>query len=185
MAAKRKSQGGREDDDDSSILPHKRHENTTSQDATTYCSTESSYGVQWYEQRGQWIALYDWNSGHYYYQNISDHRTQWEQPADWGSIHPLYIPVNQYSAGFWNESVNREVDTSKDVHEDENYKISVGNLEAKVQLFLSRPARRQIDPEEKKKLHWIPEGATEYNIWYDRWVGEHWRADKDHGQLCS
>ena len=73
----------------------------------------------------------------------------------------------------------------KDVHEEENYKISAGDLETKVQLLLSRPARRQIDPEEKKKLHWIPEGATEYNIWYDRWVGEHWRADKDHGQLCQ
>ena len=183
MAAKRKAED-RDDDENSSTMQNKRLESTTTHETTTDYSTGYWYGSQWYEQRGQWIALYDWNSGHYYYQNVSDYRTQWEKPANWDSIHPLYIPANQYNYhGFGNESVNRN-DTVSGASEEENCKSSNSAtvVEAKVELFLSRPARRQIDPEEKKKLHWIPEGATEYNIWYDRWVGEHWRADKDHGQ---
>ena len=184
MAAKRKAEQGNEDENLSTLQP-KRRETTTPNEITTNYSTDSSHGSQWYEQRGQWIALYDWDSGHYYYQNVSDYRTQWEQPAEWDSIHPLYIPANQYNYhGFWNESVNGNVTASDacEPREEEHYKFSAADLETKVERLLRRPARRQIDPEERKKLHWIPEGATEYNIWYDRWVGEHWRAGKDNGQ---
>ena len=181
MAAKRKAEDG-DDDKSSPPLQNKRHETTTLHEISSNCSTDSSYVSQWYEQRGPWIALFDWNSGHYYYQNLSDYRTQWEKPAEWDSIQPLYIPATQYNHyGFWNESVNGD-GTGSDANEQENCKLSTSDLEAKVERLLTRPARRQIDPEERKKLHWIPEGATEYNIWYDRWVGEHWRSDKDHGQ---
>lgn len=181
MAAKRKAEDG-DDDKSSQPLQNKRHETTTPHEISSNYSTDSSYVSQWYEQRGPWIALFDWNSGHYYYQNLSDYRTQWEKPAEWDSIHPLYIPATQYNHyGFWNESVNGD-GTGSDANEQENCKLSADDLEAKVERLVTRPARRQIDPEERKKLHWIPEGATEYNIWYDRWVGEHWRSDKGHGQ---
>ncbi len=180
MAAKRKVEDKDDSDENSSNLQHKKHETTNPHGTTTNYSTEYSYGSQWYEQRGPWIALYDWNSGLYYYQNVSDYRTQWEKPAEWDSIHPLYIPANQYSYhGFYNEPANAN---NSDVDHNENFKQTCADVEAKVERLLTRPARRQIDPEEREKLHWIPEGATEYNIWYDRWVGEHWRADKDHGQ---
>ena len=183
MAAKRKAEE-LDDDEISSTLQHKREETTTPHENTNSYIPGSSHSSQWYEQRGQWIALYDWNSGHYYYQNLSDYRTQWEKPPEWDSIHPLYIPANQYTYhGSWNEAVYGN-STVSDAHQEENYKLSAADLETKVALLLGRPARRQIDPEERKKLHWIPEGATEYNIWYDRWVGEHWRSDKDHGQCC-
>lgn len=180
MAAKRKVEETDDRDENSSNLQHKKHETSTSHEVTTNYTTEYAYGSQWYEQRGQWMALYDWNSGLYYYQNVSDYRTQWEKPAEWDSIHPLYIPANQYCYhGFYNEPVNA---SSSDANQEENFKQSGAEVEARVERLLRRPARRQIDPEEREKLHWIPEGATEYNIWYDRWVGEHWRADKDHGQ---
>lgn len=88
----------------------------------------------------------------------------------------MFIPANQFYRGSHNESVN-----TSDVNVEENFKQSAADVEAKVKRLLTRPARRQIDPEEKEKLHWIPEGTTEYNIWYDRWVGEHWWENKDHG----
>lgn len=179
MAAKRKAKDTNDSDGNLVTLQNKRHETTTAHEITTNYGTESSHGSQWYEQRGPWIALFDWNSGLYYYQNVSDYRTQWEKPADWDSIHPLFIPANQYCYdGFDNQSVNG---ATSDAHQNENSKQSGADVEAKVERLLTRPARRQIDPEERKKLHWIPEGATEYNIWYDRWVGEHWGTDKDHG----
>ncbi|XP_074616281.1 pre-mRNA-splicing factor cwc2-like isoform X1 [Acropora palmata] len=181
MAAKRKAEDN-DNENTSSTLPQKRHETTIEHDISTSYSTNSSFASQWYEQRGQWIALYDWNSGHYYYQNLGDYRTQWEKPPEWDSIHPLYIPISNYiSEGFFKESANGYDIGSTVNNEEENYKLSASDIEAKVETFLRRPARRQMDLEESKKMHWIPEGATEYNIWYDRWVGEHWRSDKDHG----
>lgn len=180
MAAKRKVEDEDDSDRNSSNIQHKRHETNTTHEVTTNYSTQAGYSSQWYEQRGPWIALYDWNSGLYYYQNVSDYRTQWEKPIGWDSIHPLFIPANQFYRGSHNESVN-----TSDVNVEENFKQSAADVEAKVKRLLTRPARRQIDPEEKEKLHWIPEGTTEYNIWYDRWVGEHWWENKDHGQSCE
>ena len=181
MAAKRKAEDN-DNENTSPTLPQKRHETTIEHDISTSYSTNSSFASQWYEQRGQWIALYDWNSGHYYYQNLGDYTTQWEKPPEWDSIHPLYIPISNYNyEGFFKGSANGDDIESTVNNEEENYKLSASDIEAKVETFLRRPARRQMDPEESKKMHWIPEGATEYNIWYDRWVGEHWRSDKDHG----
>ncbi len=47
--------------------------------------------------------------------------------------------------------------------------------------MMKRPARRQMKPQDKSRTHWRPEGAHEYNIWYHKWVGEHWKGDKDQG----
>lgn len=180
MAAKRKVEDTNDSETNSSNIQHKRHETTTTHEITTNYSTQTDYGTQWYEQRGPWIALYDWSSGHNYYQNVSDYQTQWEKPAEWDSTHPLFIPANRFYHEYYNESVN-----SSNVNQEENFKQSAADVEAKVKRLVTRPARRQIDPEEKEKLHWIPEGVTEYNIWYDRWVGEHWWENKDHGQSCD
>ena len=180
MAAKRKIEDTNDSDGNSSNIQHKRHETTTTHEITTNYSTQTDYGPQWYEQRGPWIALYDWSSGLNYYQNVSDYQTQWEKPAEWDSIHPLFIPANRFNHGYYYESVN-----ASNVNQEENFKQSAADVEAKVKRLVTRPARRQVDPEEKEKLHWIPEGVTEYNIWYDRWVGEHWWENKDHGQSCD
>lgn len=44
--------------------------------------------------------------------------------------------------------------------------------------YSQRPARQQIAIGESKALQ-PAEGCNEYNIWYDKWVGEHWSADKE------
>lgn len=41
---------------------------------------------------------------------------------------------------------------------------------------MDRAARLQAGPDDPAhKKHWVPEGAAEYNIWYDRWIGDHWK----------
>ena len=169
MAAKRKVE---ENNENFAEFQTKRRENNTQQQPTTSGVTDY---YQWYEQRGPWICLFDWTSGHYYYQNLNSYQTQWEKPAEWDSIHPMYAPLGQYHYNDPGESTESSLDKGK------RYKQSWNDINSKIKSFLERPARRQIDPEEREKLHWIPEGATEYNIWYDRWVGEHWREGRDHG----
>ena len=39
-------------------------------------------------------------------------------------------------------------------------------------LYLSRPARKQKEFIDPKNYHL--EGANEYNIWYGRFLGDHW-----------
>ena len=129
------------------------------------------YNASYCERRGDWISLYDWNTGYYYFQNATSSQTQWEKPPEWDSV------WSNYTSG--SETSNCSLVGEK---EEKSYKQTAGDIEQKVNLFSKRPARRQIDPEEKKKLNWIPEGATEYNIWYDRWVGEHWKGDRDFGE---
>ena len=53
--------------------------------------------------------------------------------------------------------------------------------EAEVEKMMKRPARRQAKAQDKSKVHWRPEGAFEYNIWYHKWVGEHWKGDRERG----
>jgi hypothetical protein len=42
--------------------------------------------------------------------------------------------------------------------------------------FMNRPARKQIEqmPTKNSRL----EGAYEYNIWYDKYIGDHWENDR-------
>lgn len=134
--------------------------------------TESVLSVSYYEQRGHWVAMYDWNSGFYYYENITNSQTQWTKPEEWDSLYPNYAPYSQHLSG----------STMKEQKSASTCEGTSLDIEAKVNLFSKRPARRQIDPDESKKVNWMPEGATEYNIWYDRWVGEHWRGERDFGK---
>lgn len=55
--------------------------------------------------------------------------------------------------------------------------------EAEVEKMMKRPARRQAKAQDKSKVHWRPEGAFEYNIWYHKWVGEHWKGDRERGTV--
>lgn len=42
--------------------------------------------------------------------------------------------------------------------------------------YLSRPARKQLDQMPTKNSHL--EGAYEYNIWYDKHIGDHWSNER-------
>ena len=50
-------------------------------------------------------------------------------------------------------------------------------------IYLSRPARvqSQISLKDKGRL----EGANEYNIWYDKYTGDHWDLGAGKGEQCS
>lgn len=117
------------------------------------------------EERGCWRKLYDYQSGHWYYQNLWTNTTQWGEPDGWQTW-----PVNGQ-------------DESKDVQREDvkSLRRSSEEIEKKNTEYIKRAARRQVDPEDAKKIHWRPEGANEYNIWYDRWIGDHWKGTKHDG----
>ncbi|EDO36726.1 predicted protein [Nematostella vectensis] len=142
---------------------------------------------QFCEQRGNWVAYYHWVSGYYFYTNVKTQVTQWEVPAYWNNLPPVYNPwSHSYPVSTPSEptpdsassTVGENNQTDQDEDEETNsFKITAEEIAKNLEKYKKRPAKRQADPDEKKKVHWIPEGATEYNIWYDRWVGEHWHKD--------
>ena len=144
--------------------------------------SQEYYFAQYYEQRGDWAAFFDWNTSCYFYQNTTDFTVQWEQPDEWTSLPPKYLPISDLGS-----SVN-PINSFETGSQTINYvtegclRRNARDIEAKNSEYLQRPSKRQTDPEESKKVHWIPEGATEYNIWYDRWVGEQWRRERDSGR---
>lgn len=138
--------------------------------------SQSSFYDTWYqtsgtyEERSCWRKLYDYNSGYWYYQNLLNNTTQWEKPDGWD-----LWPING-------------AQTPNDEDKDSKSCLSIfrktsEELEQKNQEYVKRKARRQVNPEEAKNLHWRPEGANEYNIWYDKWIGDHWKGMKDDGMI--
>ena len=126
-----------------------------------------------YEERGCWRKLYDYQTGHWYYQNLWTNTTQWMAPVGWETW-PLNINHRQ-------ESMTTDSETTGLL----KFRKTSEELERKNAEYMKRPAKRQMEPEEAKKLHWRPEGANEYNIWYDRWIGDHWKGTRDDGTVGS
>lgn len=125
-----------------------------------------------FEERSCWRELYDYQSGYWYYQNLLTNTTQWEKPEGWDSW-----PTN-----------GEETQTNDDGSHGSGLSIfrqTSNEIEIKNTEYGKREARRQIDPDEAKKIHWRPEGANEYNIWYDKWIGDHWKGTKDEGRLLG
>jgi hypothetical protein len=44
--------------------------------------------------------------------------------------------------------------------------------------FSKRPARKQVEQADAKRLQ-APEGCNDYNIWFDRWMGEQWQQKNE------
>lgn len=124
---------------------------------------------QAYEERGCWRKLYDYQTGHWYYQNLWTNTTQWMAPVGWETW-----PLNNQQESTTIDSETTSLSKFRKTSEE---------YESKNAEYMKRPARRQVEPEEAKKLHWRPEGANEYNIWYDRWIGDHWKGTRDDGIL--
>jgi hypothetical protein len=101
-----------------------------------------------------WREALDPASGKIYYYNTQTDATQWERPAEMGAA--------PHSTGWFGRG---RVGTN----EGDRYEA----LNAK---FLTRPARKQLDamPTANSQL----EGAYEYNIWYDKYVGDHWNDSR-------
>jgi hypothetical protein len=123
-----------------------------------------------FEERSCWRKLYDYQSGYWYYQNLLTNTTQWEQPEGWDSW-----PIN-------GEVIETQANDN-DNSEHSFFRQTSDEIESKNKEYLKRKARQQIDPDQAKKIHWRPEGANEYNIWYDKWIGDHWKGTKDEGRI--
>ncbi|RLN91819.1 hypothetical protein BBJ28_00005514 [Nothophytophthora sp. Chile5] len=97
-----------------------------------------------------WREALDPASSKIYYYNMQTNQTQWERPAEMGAAPHATGWFGRGKAGA--DEVNR--------------------YEAQNATFLARPARKQLDemPNANSRL----EGAYEYNIWYDKYVGDHW-----------
>ena len=136
----------------------------TGQTLNAGCQGQSSY-----EERSCWRKLYDYQSGYWYYQNLLTNATQWEKPEGWDSW-----PLNKDAI----QSSKNSDDSGRSMFRQTSEEIESKNSE-----YLKRKARRQIEPDDAKKVHWRPEGANEYNIWYDKWIGDHWKGMKDEGKV--
>lgn len=143
--------------------------NNYSYDQSQYWDYYKQYYSQYYQQRGDWMAIYDQNTHKYYYYNASTKLTQWEKPTEWDTLPPS-DPGNIPTSSPDNTTTSSETVTGPK-------KRSLAEL---VSIWLKRPARKQV--EEQQKVHWRPEGAQEYNIWYDRWVGELWKGERHGGE---
>lgn len=132
----------------------------------------ANQGQNSFEERSCWRKLYDYQSGYWYYQNLLTNITQWEKPEEWDSW-----PVN---ADMIVEKESNGEDTKLSMFRRTSEELERNNAE-----YITRKARCQINPDEAKKIHWIPEGANEYNIWYDKWIGDHWKGTKTEGILIK
>ncbi|CCI46760.1 unnamed protein product [Albugo candida] len=102
----------------------------------------------------KWREALDVATNKIYYYNIDTNKTQWERPAEMGAAPHSTGWFGRGKAG--TENANKYAELNK--------------------KYLSRPARKQINelPTKNSQL----EGALEYNIWYDKYIGDHWANDR-------
>ncbi|KAF0737510.1 hypothetical protein Ae201684P_006130 [Aphanomyces euteiches] len=105
-------------------------------------------------EENKWREALDPSTNKIYYYHIETQATQWERPKEMGAA--------PHSTGWFGRGQAGNTNASK--YEDLNAK------------YLTRPARKQIDvmPNRNTRL----EGANEYNIWYDKYIGENWDHTK-------
>uniref|UniRef100_K3X6J4 Pre-mRNA-splicing factor cwc2 n=1 Tax=Globisporangium ultimum (strain ATCC 200006 / CBS 805.95 / DAOM BR144) TaxID=431595 RepID=K3X6J4_GLOUD len=101
-----------------------------------------------------WREALDPATNKIYYYNVETNATQWERPAEMGAA--------PHATGWFGRGRAGEENANK--YEELNEK------------YLSRPARKQLDQMPTKNTHL--EGAYEYNIWYDKHIGDHWSNDR-------
>ncbi|KAI9921882.1 hypothetical protein PsorP6_001759 [Peronosclerospora sorghi] len=85
-----------------------------------------------------------------YYYHLETHATQWARPREMGAA--------PHATGWFGRGQAGHDDATR-----------VAELDA---LSRARPARKQL--EAMPTAHSHLEGAYEYNIWYDKYVGDHW-----------
>ncbi|KAK3707989.1 hypothetical protein QZH41_010732, partial [Actinostola sp. cb2023] len=108
------------------------------------------------------MSLYDATSGYFYYQNTKTLQTQWDKPSNWDNLPPVFNPWVKMKPSL---DTQNNVKPPEQTNEPEFKSLTGKEFDDMISKLLKKPARRQVDPEEKSKEHWIPEGSTEYNIW--------------------
>ncbi|CAE7475619.1 cwc2, partial [Symbiodinium microadriaticum] len=111
-------------------------------------------------QSGQeipWKEAIDPNSYQIYYYNTQTGETKWERPVELGPA--------PHATGWFGRGQSGTM--AAQMYSQRNA------------MYLSRPARKQKEFIDPKNYHL--EGANEYNIWYGRFLGDHWEqgAGKD------
>jgi hypothetical protein len=138
-------------------------ENYASRPRCSRCRAHKPEGVDNYVvdpalqalQRGEeiaWKEAIDPTSYQIYYYNKNTGETKWERPAELG-------PAPHATGWFGRGQAGT---------------MAAQMYAQKNALYLSRPARKQKEFIDPKNYHL--EGANEYNIWYGRFLGDHWNA---------
>lgn len=126
-----------------------------------------------------WREALDPASSKIYYYNAVSGATQWERPAEMGAAphgacvglervrrrgndHCVLTNTMCVATGWFGRG--RAGDDNAKRYEEQNA------------TFLARPARKQLEHMPSKNTHL--EGAHEYNIWYDKYIGDHWANER-------
>ena len=103
---------------------------------------------------GEWKEVYDPAAKSLYYFNGATGETQWERPAEMGPT--------PHSSGWFGRGAAGST--------------AAKGYEATNVEYLKRPARKQVDYIASKNS--VLEGAYEYNLWWGKYIGEHWDNGK-------
>lgn len=102
----------------------------------------------------EWKEVFDPKARHIYYHNIMTGTTQWERPAEMGP--------SPHASGWYGRGAAGST--------------AAGGYEANNEAYLRRPARKQVEYIASKNT--VLEGAYEYNIYWGKYVGDHWAEEK-------
>ena len=117
-------------------------------------STGSEAGRIVNGRHNPWREVLDAASKQLYYHNIETNETKWERPAEMGQA-PL-------ATGWFGRGA---------AGSDAAARYEAENIE-----YIARPARKQA--EHKAGVTSVLEGAYEYNIWYNKYIGDHWSGKR-------
>lgn len=167
--------------------PFCKSKNYASRNQCRRCAMEKPAGtqeVEWNEALQNWASgkASDWkeamdaDSRQIYYYNTVTNETSWERPAAMG---PAPLSTGWYGRGSGGDTLQKQ------------YKER--NAE-----WMKRPARKQVELDRKlftnhfdhssdlmfaaRKIQRY-EGQNEYNIWYHRFLGDHWDLTASKGSL--
>ncbi len=108
-----------------------------------------------------WREVLDPKSQQMYYWNTKTNETSWTRPDIMGAA-----PTG---TGWYGRGATGGGE-----------KNGVERLKSQDLQYRQRPAFQQVESMDERKAARL-EGANEYNVWYGKWVGEHWTADANRG----
>ena len=105
-----------------------------------------------------WREVLDPKTQQMYYWNIKTQETKWERPSEMGQA-----PAG---TGWYGRGAAGSKTFDRLMREDMQYRL--------------RPAFQQAEEMDERKAQRL-EGANEFNVWYGKYVGDHWSADQNKG----